>query len=137
MNLRTPEWGTLWSNVQRGGVPFYYMGRGTVNDPSACSPRNILRLAHRHALATRTRKSTGCLRPSGRNSTSQSASSCFVSHVAITEEAPAHFMLRHKLAWVVARNIEYKPLATTDILATDIRMFGRRGATREAGRPRS
>ena len=48
----------------------------------------------------------------------------------ITEEAPAHFMLRHKLAWGVARTIEYKPLATTDILATDIRMVRRQGATR-------
>ncbi len=33
--LATPEWATLWANVQAGKVPFYYMGRGGVVDPSA------------------------------------------------------------------------------------------------------
>ena len=33
--LQTPEWATLWANVQVGKVPFYYMGRGGVVDPSA------------------------------------------------------------------------------------------------------
>ena len=33
--LITPEWATLWANVQLGKVPFYYMGRGGVVDPSA------------------------------------------------------------------------------------------------------
>ena len=32
--LVTPEWPTLWANVQAGRVPFYYMGRGSVLDPS-------------------------------------------------------------------------------------------------------
>src|SRR5262249_60217388 len=32
--LRTPEWATLWADVQRGKTPFYYMGRGSVVDPS-------------------------------------------------------------------------------------------------------
>src|SRR5690606_6709863 len=32
--LATPEWPTLWANVQKGNVPFYYMGRGSVVDPS-------------------------------------------------------------------------------------------------------
>ena len=32
--LRTPEWATLWADVQRGRTPFYYMGRGSVVDPS-------------------------------------------------------------------------------------------------------
>lgn len=32
--LRTPEWATLWSDVQKGRTPFYYMGRGSVVDPS-------------------------------------------------------------------------------------------------------
>ena len=26
--LKTPEWPTLWTDVQKGRVPFYYMGRG-------------------------------------------------------------------------------------------------------------
>src|SRR5262249_32114384 len=32
--LRTPEWATLWADVQKGKIPFYYMGRGSVVDPS-------------------------------------------------------------------------------------------------------
>ena len=32
--LRTPEWATLWADVQKGKTPFYYMGRGSVVDPS-------------------------------------------------------------------------------------------------------
>src|SRR5262249_60980563 len=31
--LMTPEWATLWANVQDGKVPFYYMGRGGLLDP--------------------------------------------------------------------------------------------------------
>jgi peptide/nickel transport system substrate-binding protein len=33
--LLTPDWATLWANVQLGKVPFYYMGRGGVVAPSA------------------------------------------------------------------------------------------------------
>src|SRR2546430_12080259 len=33
--LLTPEWATLWANVQVGKVPFYYMGRGGGGDPRA------------------------------------------------------------------------------------------------------
>ena len=33
--LKTPEWSTLWSNVRKGKVPFFYMGRGGMVDPSA------------------------------------------------------------------------------------------------------
>ena len=32
MMSETPEWATLWANVQIGKVPFYYMGRGGVVD---------------------------------------------------------------------------------------------------------
>ena len=32
--LRTPEWATLWADVQKGKTAFYYMGRGSVVDPS-------------------------------------------------------------------------------------------------------
>ena len=130
VNLRTPEWGTLWSNVQRGGVPFYYMGRGTVIDPSAAlsqyfetgaSPRigfsskEVDRLLQAERQEFDETKRVALLRQ---------------AMALITEEAPAHFMFRHKLAWGVARTIEYQPLATTEVFATDIRMVGRQRASR-------
>ena len=46
--LLTPEWATLWANVPVGKVPFYYMGRGGVVDPSlALSQYNRRIAAHR------------------------------------------------------------------------------------------
>ena len=33
--LKTPEWSTLWANVRKGKVPFFYMGRGGMVDPSS------------------------------------------------------------------------------------------------------
>ena len=49
--LRTPEWATLWSDVQKGKTPFYYMGRGSVVDPSPALSaifRDRRVAAHRH-----------------------------------------------------------------------------------------
>ncbi|MBX9759522.1 MAG: hypothetical protein K2Y29_12180, partial [Beijerinckiaceae bacterium] len=33
----------------------------------------------------------------------------------ITEEAPASFMWRHKMAWGLQGNIEYEPISTGDV----------------------
>jgi peptide/nickel transport system substrate-binding protein len=32
--LSTPEWGKIWPDIQAGRVPFYLLGRGSVEDPS-------------------------------------------------------------------------------------------------------
>ena len=128
VTLKTPEWGTLWSNVQKGGVPFYYMGRGTVIDPSAAlsqyfetggSPRigysnpEVDKLLQAERQEFNEPKRIELLRQ---------------AMALITDEAPAHFMWRHKLAWGIAQNVDYKPLATTDILAVDIKMIPRQRA---------
>jgi peptide/nickel transport system substrate-binding protein len=122
VNLRTPEWGTLWSNVQKGGVPFYYMGRGSVVDPSAAlsqyfetgaSPRIGFSNAEVDAALQAERrefdeqKRIGLLRK---------------AMSIITEEAPAHFLWRHKLATGVANNVDAKVLPNMDIVPTNIRM---------------
>lgn len=120
VNLKTPEWGTLWSNVQSGGVPFYYMGRGSVVDPSAAlsqyfetgiSPRigysnpdvDALLQAERQTFNEEERMAT-----------------LGEAMALITEEAPAHFMWRHQMAWGLAPEIEYDPLPTTEIRAVEI-----------------
>jgi peptide/nickel transport system substrate-binding protein len=43
----------------------------------------------------------------------------------ITEEAPAHFLWRHKLATGVANNVNAKVLPNMDIVATNITMRAR------------
>ncbi|HEU4345255.1 MAG TPA: ABC transporter substrate-binding protein, partial [Candidatus Binatia bacterium] len=113
--LLTPEWATLWANVQVGKVPFYYMGRGGVVDPSAAlsqyfetggSPRigysnakvDEFLSAERQAFNTEKRKKL----------LGQAMS-------LITEDAPAHFLWRHHLLFGLAKNVDYKPLPSDRI----------------------
>lgn len=120
--LLTPEWATLWANVQIGKVPFYYMGRGAVVDPSAAlsqyfetggSPRigysnpkvDELLSAERQAFNPEKRKRI----------LSQAMS-------LITEEAPAHFLWRHQLLFGLAKNVDYKPLPSERIYGWNIRV---------------
>lgn len=121
--LQTPEWPTLWANVQRGKVPFYYMGRGGVVDPSVAlsqyfetgvSPRigySNPRLDKLLALERET------FDPAKRKKILSEAMSL------ITEEAPAHFLWRHKDAFGLARNIDLKPRPDYRIFGTDIRVL--------------
>jgi len=120
--LLTPEWATLWANVQIGKVPFYYMGRGAVLDPSAAlsqyfetggSPRigysnpklDELLAAERQAFDPVKRKKL----------LSQAMS-------LVTEEAPAHFLWRHQLLFGMTRNIDYKPLPSERIYGWNIKV---------------
>jgi peptide/nickel transport system substrate-binding protein len=130
VNLQTPEWGTLWSSVQNGGVPFYYMGRGSVVDPSAAlsqyfetgaSPRIGFSHPEVDALLQRERQTFD---HDERMKVLREAMEL------ITVEAPAHFMWRHKFAWGLAPEIDYKPLPTTEILANAIFVRADRRATR-------
>ena len=56
--LRTPEWPTLWANVQKGKVPFFYMGRGGVRRPELGVPPVLQkgRLAADRLLPSRHRR---------------------------------------------------------------------------------
>ena len=120
--LVTPEWATLWANVQVGKVPFYYMGRGGVVDPSAAlsqyfetgaSPRigysnpkvDELLAAERQAFNPEKRKKL----------LSQAMS-------LITDEAPAHFLWRHQLLFGMAKNIDYRPLPSERIYAWNMKV---------------
>lgn len=120
--LATPEWATLWANVQAGKVPFYYMGRGGVVDPSAAlaqyfetgaSPRigysnpkvDELLSAERQAFDPAKRKKL----------LSQAMS-------LITEEAPAHFMWRHQLLFGMAKNVDYRPLPSERIYGWNMKV---------------
>jgi peptide/nickel transport system substrate-binding protein len=120
--LLTPEWATLWANVQNGKVPFYYMGRGGVVDPSAAlsqyfetggSPRigysnpkvDELLSAERQAFDPAKRKK-------------------ILGQVMslITEEAPAHFLWRHQLLFGMAKNVDYRPLPSERIYGWNMKV---------------
>ncbi len=107
--LQTPEWATLWTNVQRGETPFYYMGRGNMLDPSPAlaqyfetdaSPRLKYSSAEVDALLQAERQEFD---PAKRVAMLSKAMA------AITEDAPACFLWLHKLAWGVAKGVDYKP----------------------------
>jgi peptide/nickel transport system substrate-binding protein len=120
--LLTPEWATLWANVQGGKVPFYYMGRGGVVDPSAAlaqyfetgaSPRigysnpkvdELLKLERQTFDPAKRKKILG-----------QAMS-------LITEEAPAHFLWRHQLLFGMAKNVDYRPLPSERIFGWNMKV---------------
>ena len=122
VSLKTPEWSTLWSNVQKGGVSFYYMGRGSVVDPSpmlaqyfetGVTPRTGYSNPEVDKLLTQERttfdeeKRMGLLR---------------AAMSKITEEAPASFMWRHKMAWGLQKNIDFQPAPTGEVWGWEVKV---------------
>ncbi|MEO9338328.1 ABC transporter substrate-binding protein [Mesorhizobium sp. SB112] len=109
VNLRTPEWATLWSNVQIGEVPFYYMGRGSMLDPSRAlsqyfetggSPRIGYSNPELDALLQAERAEFDI---DARTVKMQEAIAF------LTEDVPAHFLWQHQMAWGVAEGIGFTP----------------------------
>jgi peptide/nickel transport system substrate-binding protein len=118
--LATPEWATLWANVQKGLVPFYYMGRGSVQDPSAAlhqyfHSKETPRIGYSNPkLDELLDKEQAEFDPQKRRQYLSQAMSI------ITEEAPACFMWRHKLLWGMNNRVEYQPLPDARIYAIDM-----------------
>ena len=98
--LLTPEWATLWASVQKGTIPFYYMGRGSVQDPSAALHQyfhtgETPRIGYSNPkLDELLDKEQQEFDPKRRREYLSQAMSI------LTEDAPACFMWRHKLLWV-------------------------------------
>ena len=120
--LRTPEWPTLWANVQKGKVPFFYMGRGGVLDPSSAfhqyfrkggSPR--IGFSHPDIDAALDAEQQE-FDPEKRNQHLTTAMEL------ITEMAPACFQWRHEFLWGMSNNIDYQPPADSRIYGMDIRV---------------
>jgi peptide/nickel transport system substrate-binding protein len=120
VNLKTPEWSTLWANVQKGGVPFYYMGRGSIVDPSVMmqqyfgtggSPRIGYSNPELDKLLVKERET---FEHDARMKVLQQAMA------VINDEAPAIFLWRHQMAWGLSKSIEYVPDVTGYIYGTQI-----------------
>lgn len=120
VNLQTPEWATLWSNVQSGGVPFYYMGRGQMLDPSRAlrqyfetdgSPRLDYSNPELDEMLQAER---AAFDPAERLDLMRQAIAL------LTEDAPAHFLWLHKMAWGVSDAIDYTPRQADRVDGWDI-----------------
>lgn len=118
--LLTPEWATLWANVQKGTVPFYYMGRGSVQDPSAAlhqyfhtgeTPRIGYSNPKLDALLDKEQQEFD---PKKRRQYLSQAMSI------LTDDAPACFLWRHKLLWGLNNRVEYKPLPDARMYAIEM-----------------
>jgi peptide/nickel transport system substrate-binding protein len=118
--LRTPEWATLWADVQRGRTPFYYMGRGSVVDPSVAlsqyfetggSPRvGISDPKIDQTMAAERVTFDPTERKKALNA----------SFKAIADAAPGCFMWRHHMLYGQSKTIEHIPNAAGRIFGTDI-----------------
>jgi peptide/nickel transport system substrate-binding protein len=115
--LLTPDWATLWANVQTGKVPFYYMGRGGIIDPSPAlsqyfetggSPRIGYSNPALDKLLVQERETFDAAKRKKILSEAMSL---------ITDDAPAQFLWRHQLLDGASKKIEYQP-------RPDLRLYG-------------
>lgn len=118
--LRTPEWATLWADVQKGKTPFYYMGRGSVVDPSVAlsqyfetngSPRiGISDPEIDRTLAAERVTFDPVERKKALN----------FAFKAIEDAAPGCFMWRHHMLYGQSKTIVHKPNSAGRIFGTEI-----------------
>jgi peptide/nickel transport system substrate-binding protein len=118
--LRTPEWATLWADVQKGKTPFYYMGRGSVVDPSVAlsqyfetngSPRiGISDPEIDRTLAAERVTFDPAERKKALN----------IAFKAIEDAAPGCFMWRHHMLYGQSNTIVHKPNPAGRIFGTEI-----------------
>ncbi|RGP35606.1 ABC transporter substrate-binding protein [Pseudotabrizicola alkalilacus] len=120
VQLQTPEWASLWSNVQAGGVPFYYMGRGQMLDPSRAlrqyfetdgSPRLDYSNPELDALLRAER---------GEFDTEKRYDLMRQAIAEVTQDAPAAFLWLHQMAWGVADGVDYTPRQADRVDGWDI-----------------
>jgi len=115
--LKTPEWPTLWANVQKGKVPFYYMGRGLmISGGPAISQYFATGESPRIGYSNPTvdaalKKSREMFDQAGYTKEINRALSI------ILEDAPAHFLWQHKILYGVSKDVTFTP-------RPDHRVFG-------------
>ena len=118
--LATPEWATLWANVQKGTVPFYYMGRGSVQDPE----RRIASIfSYRRNAAHRLFQPQG--RRTARQRTAGVRSEKTPPIFVASDEHPHRrraglFHVAAQTALGLEHRVDYKPLPDSRVYAIDM-----------------
>jgi peptide/nickel transport system substrate-binding protein len=118
--LRTPEWATLWADVQRGRTAFYYMGRGSVVDPSVALSQYFEtggspRIGISDPSIDRTLAAERVTFDPARRKVALNA-----AFKAIVDAAPGCFMWRHHMLYGQSKSIEHKPTPSGRIFGTEI-----------------
>ena len=115
--LKTPEWPTLWTDVQKGRVPFYYMGRGLMISGGPAISQYFEtdespRIGYSNpAVDDLLRQSRGAFDKDHYVKTINRALSI------ILDEAPAHFLWQHNMLYGVSKDVKFTP-------RPDHRVFG-------------
>jgi peptide/nickel transport system substrate-binding protein len=115
--LKTPEWPTLWADVQKGRVPFYYMGRGLMISGGAAISQYFEtdgspRIGYSNpAVDDLMRQSRAAFDQTAYAKAINSALSI------ILDDAPAHFLWQHKILYGVSNDVKFTP-------RPDHRVFG-------------
>ena len=115
--LKTPEWPTLWTDVQKGRVPFYYMGRGLMISGGPAISQYFEtdespRIGYSNpAVDDLLRQSRATFDQADYVKTINRALSL------ILDDAPAHFLWQHNILYGVSNDIKFTP-------QPDHRVFG-------------
>jgi peptide/nickel transport system substrate-binding protein len=115
--LKTPEWPTLWSDVQKGRVPFYYMGRGLMISGGPAISQYFEtdespRIGYSNpAVDDLLRQLRATFDKDAYAKTINRALSI------ILDDAPAHFLWQHNILYGVANDVKFTP-------RPDHRVFG-------------
>lgn len=118
--LATPEWATLWANVQRGAAPFYYIGRGSIQDPSG-PLHQYFRTGETPRIGYSNPKVDELLDQEQQEFDPKKRRQYLSQAMSIiTEEAPACFLWRHKLLWGLNNRVDYKPLPDSGVYAIEM-----------------
>ncbi len=119
--LEAQEWGTLWAAIRSGSVPFYYVGRGSVVDPSDAviqyfgtdeTPRigysnpELDELLVRQLTEFDAEKRCALWREINQ---------------LIIDDVPAHFMWTHKFSTAIASGLTAEILTSGELWLPDMR----------------
>ena len=115
--LKTPEWPTLWTDVQKGRVPFYYMGRGLM-----ISGGPAISQYFETDESPRIGYSNSAVDDLLRQSRAAFDKATYVKTInralsIILDEAPAHFLWQHNMLYGLAKDVKFTP-------RPDHRVFG-------------
>jgi len=123
--LKTPEWPTLWTDVQKGRVPFYYMGRGLMISGGA---------AISQYFETDESPRIGYSNPAVDDLLRQSRAAfdkpTYVSTInralsIILDDAPAHFLWQHNMIYGISKDITFKPRPDHRVFGAAVHLTGK------------
>ena len=106
VKLKTPEWATLWANVRKGKVPFFYMGRGGMGDPSSALSQ-YFETGGAPRISFSSKKVDSLLKKERLEFDVEKRKKAMNDAInAIMEEVPAHFLWHQKIHYGVADNVD-------------------------------